>query len=433
MESVWQSNIKFKKFNALYDDKKTDVLIIGGGIAGLLCAYELDKAGVDYILVEQGRICQGVTPYTTAKITAQHGLIYNKLEKEFSLDFAKKYLIANESAINRYRELSQKYECDFEEKPNFVYSLNDYNKLEKELYTLNKMDYIGEYVNNIPIPLSNAGAIKFDRQAQFNPLKLLSQLSENLNIYENTKVYEIDGNTALANGGRITAENIIVATHFPFLNRHGSYFLKMYQHRSYAVALENGEQLDGMYVDEADGGLSFRNYGDYLLLGGKGCRTGKACGGWKALEKFASLHYPDAKISYQWATQDCITLDGVPYIGKYSKFTNNLFVATGFNKWGMTSSMVAAKILADLVLGKENDYQDIFSPSRTILRSQLAINSFEAIKNLCTASTKRCTHLGCALKWNREEHTWDCPCHGSRYDEKGNILDNPALKPSDKI
>lgn len=429
MKSLWQNNTEFKKFNRLYSDLKTDVLIIGGGIAGILCSYELDKAGVDYALVEQGRICEGVTPNTTAKITAQHGLIYNKLEKEFSLDFAKKYLIANQSAINRYRELSLKFECDFEEKPNYVYSVNDYKKLEKELYTLNKMDYIAEFVNNIPLPLSNAGAIKFDRQAQFNPLKLLSQLSENLNIYENTKVYDIDGNTALANGGRITADNIIVVTHFPFINRHGSYFLKMYQHRSYVIALDNGEQLDGMYVDEAEGGLSFRNYGKYLMLGGCGVRTGGNCGGWKELEQFATLHYPESEICYQWATQDCMTLDGIPYIGKYSRLTNNLFVATGFNKWGMTSSMVASKILTDLVLGKENDYKDIFSPSRTMMRPQLAVNSFEAVKNLCSFSPKRCSHLGCALKWNREEHTWDCPCHGSRFDKEGNILDNPAVKP----
>ena len=200
----------------------------------------------------------------------------------------------------------------------------------------------------------------------------------------------------------------------------------MYQQRSYVLALEGAPKIDGMYLDEAENGLSFRSYNGTLLLGGGGHRTGKTGGGWHELETFARTHYPEAKISHRWATQDCMTLDGIPYIGHYSKRTPNMYVATGFNKWGMTSSMAAALILADLVQDRPNPYADLFSPSRSMLTSQLGINALEATVNLLSLNQKRCPHLGCALKWNPLEHSWDCPCHGSRFEEDGTLIDNPA-------
>ena len=181
-----------------------------------------------------------------------------------------------------------------------------------------------------------------------------------------------------------------------------------------------------MYLDEAQAGMSFRNYNDLLLIGGGDHRTGKKGGGWQELREFAHRHYPQAKEQYHWATQDCMSLDGVPYIGPYSASTRDLYVATGFNKWGMTTSMVSAMILSDLVQGKKNPYAEVFSPSRSILHPQLAVNGFEAVVNLLTPTAKRCPHLGCALKWNPIEHTWDCPCHGSRFTEDGKLIDNPA-------
>ena len=181
-----------------------------------------------------------------------------------------------------------------------------------------------------------------------------------------------------------------------------------------------------MYVDEDLKGLSFRTYKDLLLIGGGSHRTGKKGGAWEEIQNFADNHYPDATLKYHWATQDCMSLDGVPYIGKYSKNTPDLYVASGFNKWGMTSSMVAAKILCDMVLEKPNDFAEVFSPQRSILKPQLLINGAESTANLLIPTTRRCPHLGCALKWNKAEHTWDCPCHGSRFEENGKIIDNPA-------
>ena len=226
--------------------------------------------------------------------------------------------------------------------------------------------------------------------------------------------------------GKITAGKIIVATHFPILNKHGLYPLKLYQHRSYVIALKGAQTVKGMYVDESDKGLSFRNYGDLLLLGGGGHRTGKQGGCWHELEEFAKKYYKNAEIVAKWATQDCMTLDGAPYIGQYSKNTPNVFVATGFNKWGMTNAMVAADILCNLVQNKANRYAEVFSPSRTMFRPQLAVNAFESTVGLLTPTTPRCPHLGCALKYNHAEHSWDCPCHGSRFTEHGELIDNPA-------
>ena len=172
--------------------------------------------------------------------------------------------------------------------------------------------------------------------------------------------------------------------------------------------------------------MSFRCYKDLLLVGGGGHRTGKKGGNWQELRRFANRYYPDAVEKYNWAAQDCMTLDGVAYIGPYSRSMSNCFVAAGFNKWGITSAMSSAMILSDLAMGKENPYAEVFLPSRSILKPQLFVNGFEALVNLLTPAKKRCPHMRCALKWNAWEHSWDCPCHGSRFDEAGTLLDNPA-------
>lgn len=426
MQSLWEQASRQTEFRRLEQDAKTEVLIIGGGMAGILCAYLLHQAGVPYILLEAETIGGGITKNTTAKITSQHGLIYDKLIREFGLDRARQYLSANEAALQKYRELCCDMDCGFEEKTAYVYSLNDRRKIEREVAALEKLGHPVQFTDHLPLPFSVAGAVRFPNQAQFHPLKFLSAISKGLHIYEHTPVRELIGTTAITDRGRVTAEKIIVATHFPFLNKHGGYFIKLYQHRSYVIALANAQAVDGIYVDEAQAGMSFRNYENLLLVGGGDHRTGKQGGAWQELWDFTQQYYPKATEKYHWATQDCMTLDGVPYIGPYSAGTSGLYVATGFNKWGMTSSMVSAMVLCDLVQGKPSPYAEVFSPSRTILRPQLAVNGFEALVGLLTPSARRCPHLGCALKWNPQEHTWDCPCHGSRFTEDGRLIDNPA-------
>lgn len=426
MSLLWEKDLSKPTFPSLEGGIKTDVLIIGGGMAGVLCAYMLNQAGVSYILAEADIVGSGVTKNTTAKITSQHGLIYDKIMGKYGIEKAKQYLKINEIALSKYRDLCKNIDCDFENRDSYVYSLDDAEKIKKEVRALEHLGFPAEAVKDLPLPIKAAGAVRYPNQAQFNPLKFISAISKGLNIYEHTKVKELIGTTAITEKGKIIAKKIIVATHFPFINKHGSFFLKMYQHRSYVLALENAQGIDGMYVDESQTGLSFRNYDNLLLLGGGSHRTGKKGGNWEELRRFTRKYYPDSKEKYHWATQDCITLDSIPYIGAYSRSTKDLYVATGFNKWGMTTSMAAAMILCDMVREKKNDYEELFSPSRNIFHPQLAVNVFESTKGLLTPLPKRCPHLGCALKWNKEEHTWDCSCHGSRFTKDGKVIDNPA-------
>ncbi|MGN1042919.1 MAG: FAD-dependent oxidoreductase [Christensenellales bacterium] len=426
MESVWTETAKAPEFGSLDGDIKTDVLIIGGGIAGILCAYELKKAGVDYVLIEAKKICDGITKNTTAKITSQHGLIYHDLIKKFGADKAREYYLANQNAVEKYRKLCADIDCDFEDKPSYVYSTTDEQKIEDEMRALQKIGCSAQFVSSVPLPFSVAGAVKFDRQAQFNPLKFIYAIARELNIYENTKALEFLPDKVVTDKGNVKAKKIIVATHFPILNKHGMFFIKMYQHRSYVTALRNAAFVDGMYVDEDEKGLSFRNYGDLLLLGGGSHRTGEKGGNWQELTEFAKTHYKDAEIVSQWATQDCMTLDGAPYIGQYSVNTPNLFVTTGFNKWGMTSSLIGAEILTDLVMEKENRYAELFCPSRSVWHPRLAVNLCKTVLSLLTPTVPRCPHMGCALKYNPQERSWDCACHGSRFTTDKKLIDNPA-------
>ncbi len=432
MISLWHSEQVMPRFPALEGNKKTGALVIGGGIAGILTAHFLRQKGVPCLLAEKDRICGGVTGNTTAKITFQHGLIYSKLLKTVGTEKAQMYLSANRQAFEEYAKLCKSIDCDYQIKDNYVYTLNDPQKLEAELSALNKIGCEAEYRGSLPLPVKTAGAVCIPEQAQFDPLKFLSAISRDLDIYENTFVREvvISGGKkyAVTDRGKIYADSIIVTTHFPFINKHGSYFLKLYQSRSYVTALENAQDVNGMYVDGSGTGLSFRNQGKYLLLGGGSHRTGKPGGSWEVLRAFAKRHYPEAKERYFWAAQDCMSLDDIPYIGKYSANTPDMYIASGFGKWGMTSAMTSAMILSDMVTGRKNDCAEVFDPSRSILKPQLAVNAAEAVKNLLTFSGKRCTHMGCSLKWNPAEHSWDCACHGSRFSKDGGILDNPAMK-----
>lgn len=426
--SIWSDKIEIPTRESLSRDIKTDVLIIGGGLCGILCAYFLHQKGIDYILVEGNSIASGITKNTTAKITSQHGLIYSNLIKNYGKEKAQAYLLANEAALSEYEKLSMSIDCDFEKRSSYIYSLNNTAKIEKEVTALNDLGLSASFVSETELPFKINGAVCVENQAQFNQLKFISAISRNLNIFENTFVHQLAPHKAITKNGTIEAKSIIVATHFPFLNKHGYYYLKLYQERSYVSAFENVPALNGIYLDESSTGLSFRSYNDTMFIGGSSHRTGKQSPAWESLNYFALKHYPNAKLKYEWATQDCMSLDKIPYIGLYSKNTPNLYVATGFNKWGMTSSMVAAMILTDMIQVKENDFSEVFSPQRSILKPQLLINGFEAAVNLLTPTAKRCPHLGCALKWNKAEHTWDCPCHGSRFEEKGHLIDNPAMK-----
>ncbi|EOU1991863.1 FAD-dependent oxidoreductase [Clostridium perfringens] len=474
MKSVWSESCKFRKREALNKDIKTDVLVIGAGIAGILTAYMLKQKGRDVVLIDAAEIASGNTKNTTAKITSQHDLIYSKLISEFGEEKARQYAKANELAIKKYKEIIEykRIECDFEEKPAYVYSLNEVDVLKEEVEAAKNLGIDAEFVQEANLPFKINGAVKFNNQAQFNPLKFLKGISNELVIYENTRALEIKENLVVTSGGNITANNIVVATHYPIMNAPGYYFMKMHQERSYVLALENTSEIDGMYIDLNKEGYSFRTYNNLLLLGGISHRTGENedGGSYDELRKVAKKLYPKAKEKYYWSAQDCMTIDGIPYIGRYSSETPNIYVATGFNKWGMTSSMVSAMIISDMILEKENDFSEIFSPRRFDLSlsiNNIANDLIETAKNFIAQKVSipsseiehiknghggiieyngekvgvyknkegkeffvsaKCTHLGCQLSWNADELTWDCPCHGSRFDYKGRLIGSPATK-----
>lgn len=400
-------------------------MIIGGGIAGILCAHALAQAGVDCILLEADRICGGVTKNTTAKISAQHGLIYSRLIEK-SEELARAYLQTNLEALEQYRSLCTQISCGFEVKDSYVYTTSQPQQIEMELMALQKLGFPAGYEWKLPVPFSTEGAVRFPDQAQFHPLSFLAGISQGLRIYEHTPVRQLTKHSAVTDRGNVRFDKLVIATHFPFLNKHGLYFMKLFQHRSYVISLENGPQIDGMYVGDTDHSISLRNWGTNLLLGGGGHRTGRSSEGWRPLLKLAQKKYPGCTVTHRWATQDCMSLDGMPYIGQYSKSTPNVYVATGFNKWGMSWSMAASKMLTNLVLNKADPYASFFSPSRNMLTAQLGKNILETTVSLLSPTPKRCPHMGCALKWNPHEHSWDCPCHGSRFSSTGKLLDNPS-------
>lgn len=431
MQSVWSESIKneqHKRIPMLEQDIKTDVLVIGGGMAGILTAYRLQQAGVKCVVAEAETVGGGITKNTTAKVTAQHGLIYSKIIGRQGVEAAKSYFAANQQAVADFKSLSEKYPCDFEEKSAFVYSTNRRDVLEQEAQAYQKIGLAADILDALSLPFPVVGAIELQHQGQIHPLKLLCALAENLDIYENTFVKNIAGGVAETEKGKIYADHIVLATHYPLVNIPGLYFMKLYQHRSYVIALEGAGDLSGMYVDWQQDGYSFRTYQNLLLLGGGGHRTGKQGGGYVQLRNFVKKTWPHAKQQFCWATQDCMSLDNMPYIGRHRAGSRNLYVATGMSKWGMTGSMVASRILSDLIVYGKSDLEALYSPRRPMAGLQLASNLCSAAAGLLRVGGPRCTHMGCKLNKNCAEGTWDCACHGSRFDAAGHVIDNPAKR-----
>jgi len=427
--SVWSETAAREICLPLERDISTDVLVVGGGMCGILISYWLKKAGMRCIVAEAKTIGNGITKNTTAKITAQHGLIYADLIKRFGSEKARQYYEANTLAIQRYRELAEHFSCDLEEKAAYVYSTSGKREIESEAVACRKLGINTHILENLPMPFKIRNAIAMEAQAQFHPLKLLHAIAAELEIYENTFIKKINGQTAItSNAKKIMAKYIVLATHYPMVNIPGLYFMKMYQHRSYVIALENAPLPDGMYLDYRGDGHSFRTYGNLLFVGGGDHRTGKKGGGYAELRDFANQNYQNTIEKFHWATQDCMTLDKVPYIGRHSTGKKNLYVATGFNKWGMTGSMVAAELLTDLIVSGKSEWTELFNPQRSMMSWQLPKNLGAAARGLLSFGGPRCAHMGCKLHRNSAEQSWDCSCHGSRFEKNGNIIDNPAKR-----
>ncbi len=361
-ESIWQRSTAIPARPELPGNISTDIAIIGGGLAGILTAHFLEQSGRQCIVLEADRIGSGQTGHTTAKVTSQHGPIYQKLIKCAGKKQAEQYAKINQEAIKRYKILIDKYkiDCGWEECPACLYTKENGRTLRDEYYAAKELGLPVELKKKTELPFAVEEALFCYDQACFHPLKFLQAIAENVQVYEKTKVLRMKPHLLTTSRGTVEAEKVVFACHYPFVNRPGYYFLRMHQERSYVLALKEAQTLHGMYLGIDRDGLSFRPAGEMLLMGGGNHRTGEnpMGGQYEFLLHQAEIYWPEKcwkkeENAIPWSAQDCMTLDGIPYIGQFERKTEDWFVATGFGKWGMTTSMAAAVLLTDQICGRK--------------------------------------------------------------------------------
>lgn len=435
MKSIWNQTCHIPGRNRLPGDLDTEVAVIGGGLAGILTAFYLSMEGKQVVVLEANTVGSGQTRGTTAKITSQHGLIYQKLLTDWGDAAMRLYARSNQQAVRDYEQLvsSRHISCCFEKKPAFLYTMEQPDVIHLEALAARRAGIPAQEVTDTPLPFGVRRAVCFPDQASFQPLKFLEALSSAVTVFEHTPVTRAEGHVLTTPHGQVTAQNIVFACHYPFPLMPGYYFMRMYQEQSYVVALSGAPSLEGMYLSIDSSGLSLRGAGSRLLLGGQSHRVGlPKPDPYGTLASQARWMFPHARIDLRWSAQDCMTLDSLPFIGRFSRKTPHWYVATGFGKWGMTLSMVSARLLTDLICGHSSPYEALYSPSRFRLRPsapRLAAHTLESAKGLVKGlghGVMRCPHMGCRLTWNKEESTWDCPCHGSRFDRLGRLITGPA-------
>lgn len=492
MKSYWNLIENHLKLDSLNENIETDVCIIGAGVTGLTTGYYLSKSGMKVTILEKDEILSHTSSNTTAKITSQHGLIYKYLIDSKGKEFTRKYYDANEKAIKNIEEIikNEQINCDFEKENSYVFTENEkeVQKIKDEVNSCLDLKINAKFTTKIDLPINIQGAIYFENQAQFHPKKYGLGLCQSIlnhkgKIYENSKAININRNinsfTINTTTNSVKAKYLVIATHYPILNFPGYYFLKMYQSTSYAIALDigNKKSFKGMYINTSEPIKSFRMINDdnqkLLLIVGNGHKTGKKkdlSNSYNNLEKIAKKIYPNASVKYKWCTEDCITLDKLPYIGDFSHIMKNVFVATGYNKWGITLSNIASNIIKDKILENSNEFEELFTATRVepikniqevenILKettNSLITNKFKTPNNdFSTISCNEgriveidgkkigiyrdennklykiiptCSHLGCELSWNNLSKTWDCPCHGSRFTYSGQSIESPSIE-----
>lgn len=440
-KSIWESQIEIPRRKPLEKDITVEAAVIGAGMTGILTAYFLQKAGIQTVVLEADRIAGGQTGRTTAKITLQHGLCYHQLIQTAGREEAAEYARANRLAIESYRKLVQELsiDCDFFDCDAYLYTQEENLLLEEEEKAAIQLGIDAHMTNKTELPFSVKKALCFPHQAAFHPLKFLARLAEELTIYEQTKATEIKDHTILTEGATVTARKIVIACHYPFTILPGVYFARMHQVRSYVAAIKGAAPVHDLYYGIDAGGYSFRQSGEYLLLGGCRHRTGENIQGgqYEQLLLAARRFYPKAQTAACWSAQDCVTIDDIPYIGQLTGDTKDIYVATGFKKWGMTHAMAAAEIIKEKILWGEASTGNVFRTNRFHGKASLpmiADDMAHTVKGLSKSflvpeekrKSPRCAHMGCSLVWNPEEETWDCPCHGSRFTPDGKLLDGPA-------
>jgi len=488
--SYWLTSTHDTNYPTLNEDLDVDIAIIGGGLAGISCAYLLQKEDFKIAVIDAGRICQGATAHTTAKITSQHGLIYNKIRRQLGDELARQYAEANEKAISEFKKIIDEHhiECDYILQSAFVYTEQEkyIKQIEDEVKAASELGIKASYVEEIPFAIPIHAAVRFDNQAQFHPRKYVLSLAKIIHdnkvlIFENTRAINIEEDDKYIiiteQGKKVRAEKVILTTQYPFYNKKGLYFSRLYPKRSYIVGIQAKEKYPGgMYINAEDPARSLRSQntdkGELILVVGSNHTTGQSEDTEKHYEElinFAQDIFTVEDVPYRWSTQDYTTPDGIPYIGHFTSDTTNMYVATGFQKWGMTNSMVAAMIIRDLILEGKSKWQDVYNPSRkNIIPSakNFILENLKVAENILEGKLSSlpdnievkpneakvvkiegerigiyrdqegqyhlvnttCPHMGCELNWNQAEKSWDCPCHGSRFTYKGDIIEGPAIK-----
>ncbi|UTR16359.1 FAD-dependent oxidoreductase [Salipaludibacillus sp. LMS25] len=494
--SYWIASTSFSDADPLKENTETDVVVVGAGITGITAAYLLIHEGFDVILLDADNILHGTTGHTTAKITAQHDLFYHDLIQHTSIEKARTYYNVNEEAKKFIETIVREHKltCGFEEQDAVLYatSSQDYNALQKEKKAYETLGIPHEMRSEVPFNESAQAALAMTGQAQFHPLHYLTFLLEAFKkrggkVYENTTI------TGMVEGERPVLETrqgkylisrfVLSCTHFPFHDANNYYFTKMHAERSYVIAAK-APDVNGMYlsVDTALPKRSIRsvtiNGENYLLIGGESHKTGQGkdqLAHYKALQSFAERVFNAKEFPYRWSAQDLYTLDSIPYIGVLTDNESNTFVATGYRKWGMTSGTAAAIMLKNYVLGNETEDMALFDPNRFLINPSLKhflkhnsdVTMLFFADKLKPAAKKvddialgeggivslngrragvyrdkhgdmhavdtTCKHLGCEVHWNNGDRTWDCPCHGSRYDVDGRVIEGPAKEPLDPL
>ncbi len=483
--SLWRDGADRPHRPRLERDVAVDVAVVGAGILGLSTAFELQRRGLRVAVIEGRRLGDGVTGNTTAKLSSLHGLHYASLASRRGAEAARVYAEANEWGIDRVGRIASELEidCDLREAANFTYTEDPdrLTDLRSEVEAARAAGLETFLTTELELPFAVAGAIRLDGQAEFQPLRYLLGLASALDaeaptVFERTRAIGVDrGGIPTEGGPTVSAERIVLATQIPYADR-GLYFARTHVQRSYAVSVRVGEDPPtGMYLQAESPGISIRTArwgGERLLIvGGQSHELGHGdpVARFDALERYARERFDVVGFEHRWSAHDFMSEDGLPYVGRLWPPSDAVLTATGMSKWGLAMSVAAARVLADEILGDDNEWASTFDPRRipplrsapTMLKhnadsglrlftdrlrrggraadlrpgegrvigdglGQVAVHRDDAGRLHAVAA--RCTHLGCIVGFNAAERTWDCPCHGSRFGIDGEVISGPATR-----
>lgn len=447
-QSLWFEYDNTLSVPSLQQHVNCEICIIGGGLSGVYTAYLLAKQGFHVVLVEAlSHFAHGTTAYSTGKLTAQHGTIYSKL----TVEQGKLYYEANEQAIKNALETNPP---SFTRTNSFLYTHTTQGKKqliqEAEIYEKIGIPYVATNEIEVNIPIQFALGMK--NEGQINPYAFTQHFAQlarkfGAQLFLNTRITTIQPNKNMVstnNGYSIHYKKLILCTHYPIESIRNLYSVKLQINRSYLTATKCTQLLQNQYfsIDESSRTIRTALIQDqpYFIYGGYGHPAGTVKDTspyYETLQKELQDDFELPTPSYFWSAQDMMTSDQLPYIGQLSKNDDSLYIATGFNKWGLSSSLVAGELLRDIIQKIMPPAAALYSPTRSLLGRQIyfmlqtgGFISKELVKGYVTRShTPRCTHLGCKTRWNEADQTWDCPCHGSRYNEKGQVIEGPAVYP----